>query len=130
MPMYTVSLRSDIPQNKKNQLAKLITDIHCSFTGAPPTFVNVIFSQNVSLENGIEVNVLGNVRKGRTAESNKRLTKEFHQELSKLLNIHPQHMEISLLEIPARWVMEGGEVLPEPGEEGSCEWLQNGHSGE
>ena len=130
MPMYTVSSRSQIPQDKKNQLAKLITDSHCGFTGAPRTFVNVIYSQNVSLERGIAVNVLGNVRKGRTEESNKVLTEELHRDISRLLNIRPQDMELSLMEIPARWVMEGGEVLPEPGEEDACEWLQNGHSGE
>jgi len=128
--MYTVSSKSNIPQDKKNQLAKLIMDIHCDFTGAPPTFVNVIFSQNVSLNTGIEVNVLGNVRKGRTEETNERLTQKLHKDISGLLGMGSQSMEVSLMEIPARWVMEGGEVLPEPGEEDDCDWLQNGHSEE
>ncbi|MGX1770904.1 hypothetical protein ACWIGW_02235 [Nocardia brasiliensis] len=31
----------------------------------------------------------------------------------------PSAVEITLIEFAASWIMEGGEVLPEPGEEGT-----------
>lgn len=102
-------------------------NIHCGLTHAPQTFVNVVYSQNVSLPNGIDINVLGNVRKGRTPEMNAKLTRDMHEGVAHFLNISQNRLELSLFEVNASWVMEGGNILPEPGEEGDCEWLQQQH---
>ena len=86
------------------------------------------FSTNAPLNNGIALNILGTVRKGRTATMNDELQLLMMDKVSELLRIPQLQMEISLFEMPARWIMEGGEILPEPGEEDDCEWLKNGHS--
>lgn len=128
MPLYTISTNSNIPRHQKKEIAKLIMQVHCGITGAPETFVNVIFSNGVPLNDGISVNILGTVRKGRTVEMSQVLQKELIEHISELMNISRLAIELPLFEVPAQWVMEGGEILPEPGEEDQCEWLQKEHS--
>ncbi len=127
MPMYTVTTNKPMAIAKRQALARVIMNIHCGLTHAPQTFVNVVYSQNVSLRKGIAVNILGNVRKGRTSEMNAQLTKEMHEGVASFLNIKQNLLELSLFEVNASWVMEGGNILPEPGEEEDCEWLQQPH---
>lgn len=128
MPLYMVSTQSSIPVSKREELANLIMKVHCGITGAPETFVNVLYMQNVPLSDGISLNIIGNVRKGRTGEMNNTLKEEQIKCISELMKVPEYQMELSLFEVPASWIMEGGEVLPEPGEEDQCEWLQKGHS--
>jgi hypothetical protein len=108
----------------KQQVAQKVVDVHCDLTGAPETLVNVIFSENVPLRPGILHNIGANVRKGRTGDMNETLTQEMLNQLADVLSVSNAAMEISLFEVPAQWIMEGGEILPEPGEEAFCEWPQ------
>ncbi|MCG8671862.1 MAG: hypothetical protein MI867_20830 [Pseudomonadales bacterium] len=127
MPLYTVSSRAPIPDTTKRLMAKLIMDVHCGITGAPQTFVNVIFSEAVPLKRGIAYDVLMGVRKGRTGQMNNELHNTLFKEIVKLLDTSPQMVEMSMIEVPASWIMEGLHILPEPGEEDKCEWLKEGH---
>jgi phenylpyruvate tautomerase PptA (4-oxalocrotonate tautomerase family) len=127
MPLYTVSTGLSLTVPRRKELANLIMEVHCGITGAPKTFVNVLYCENVPLADGITMNVLGTVRKGRTSAMNDTLQKELIQKISDLMKISDLQLELSLFEVPAQWVMEGGEILPEPGEEDQCEWLQKGH---
>lgn len=125
MPMYTVSSRLSVSSNLRQPLAELIMNTHCGLTGAPETFVNVVYSNSVPLHDGIDVQVFAAVRFGRTEDTNKILKERMHNNISELLGMPKNKLEVSLMEVPAAWVMEGGNVLPEPGEEDQCEWLQN-----
>ncbi|OUS27229.1 hypothetical protein A9Q99_15705 [Gammaproteobacteria bacterium 45_16_T64] len=69
------------------------------------------------------MNIFGNVRKGRTPEMNRQLVDALREEILASTKYPSRSLELTLFEVPASWVMEGGEVLPEPGEEESCEWL-------
>lgn len=124
MPLYNISSRTQLTESMKARVAQKVVDVHCGLTDAPETFVNVIFYENVPLRSGILHNVGANVRKGRTSEMNEDLTQEMLTQLAELLEVSNASMEISLFEVPAQWIMEGGEILPEPGEEASCDWLQ------
>ncbi|CAM3850800.1 hypothetical protein [Parendozoicomonas haliclonae] len=128
MPLYTVTTRKSLPDQKREELANLIMNVHCGLTGAPETFVNVMYWENAPLNSGIAINVLGTVRKGRTPDMNQTLQNEMAAKISDLLLLSAGEIEMSLFEMPAQWIMEGGEVLPEPGEEAFCEWLQKGHA--
>lgn len=128
MPLYMVSSHTSIPVPKRVELANLIMNVHCGITGAPETFVNVMFMENTPLKDGVVLNIIGNVRKGRSGEMNDLLRQEQMRQISQVMGVPEFQMELSLFEVPANWVMEGGEVLPEPGEEAMCEWLQKGHS--
>jgi phenylpyruvate tautomerase PptA (4-oxalocrotonate tautomerase family) len=125
MPMYTVSAHSPLPENIRQPLAQLIMKVHCELTGAPETFVQVVMSFGVPLEKKFSLQVFGNVRKGRTADAKQLLAQTLNREIAALLQITSTAVDVSLLEVPASWVMEGGEVLPEPGEEDQCEWLND-----
>lgn len=124
MPLYTVSTTSNTPSTLKKQIAQLIVNVHCRITGAPETFVNVIFSKGVPLKSNTSMHILGSVRKGRTNETSNVLKQELLEKISSLTNTQQSSLDFSLFEVPAQWVMEGGEILPEPGEEDFCEWLQ------
>ncbi len=123
MPMYTVSSHSPLPSDTREEIANLIMNVHCRLTGAPETFVNVVFSHNVPHRRGVKMNIFGNVRKGRTPEMNRQLVDALREEILASTKYPSRSLELTLFEVPASWVMEGGEVLPEPGEEESCEWL-------
>ena len=124
MPMYTVSCRKTISSNLRQPLAEVIMNTHCGLTGAPETFVNVVYSHNVPLHEGIDVQVFAAVRFGRTEDTNTILKANMHKNISELLDIPKNSLEVTLMEVPASWVMEGGNILPEPGEEDQCEWLK------
>lgn len=128
MPLYTISTENSIAVETRGQLANLIMDVHCAITGAPQTFVNVVFSENVPIKPEAKLSILGAVRKGRTAELSMTLQQELIRQIAKHLDVADSEVDLSLFEVPAQWVMEGGEVLPEPGEEALCEWLQKGHA--
>lgn len=123
MPMYTVSTKTPLHDPVKLKIAHAITNIHCELTGAPKSFVNVVFSENVPLRRHVALNIFGNIRKGRTPEMNRELSDSLVSEIGTLSSTAKEAIEISLFEVPATWVVEGGEVLPEPGEEDQCDWL-------
>lgn len=127
MPLYTVSTTNPVPRTQRQAIAQLIMNVHCQLTGAPETFVNVVFSSNVPLENGVVLHVLGAVRKGRTPLMKETLQQAMVERISEFLRVPEFQMQFTMHEVPAQWVMEGGEVLPEPGEEALCEWLQHAH---
>lgn len=128
MPLYTISTANSFDVPTRQQLAQKIVDVHCSITGAPETFVNVVFSHNVDIKANAKLSILGAVRKGRTEQLSNTLQQEMQRSLAELLSIQAQQVDLSLFEVPAQWVMEGGEILPEPGEEALCQWLQQGHA--
>lgn len=128
MPLYTVSTREALDGDVKAKLAMMITDVHCAHTGAPRTFVQVYFAQNLPLAEAVDLNVQASVRAGRSAELNKQVEVDLIQQVADLSGISLNHISFNLFEIPASWVMEGGVILPEPGEE--AEWLEkHGHAG-
>ncbi len=127
MPLYTISTENSLAVETRETLANLIVDVHCTITGAPETFVNVVYSENVPIKADAKMSILGAVRKGRTAELSMTLQKELIRRIAFELDIGDSEVDLSLFEVPAQWVMEGGEILPEPGEEALCEWLQKGH---
>lgn len=127
MPLYTVSTTNSVPRTQRQAISQLIMKVHCELTGAPETFVNVVFSSNVPLKDGVVLHVLGAVRKGRTPLMKDTLQQEMIERICEFMRVPEFQMQFKMHEVPAQWVMEGGEVLPEPGEEALCEWLQQEH---
>ncbi len=123
MPMYNISSAKSLSIKQRQELAEIITQIHCDITQAPPHFVTTIFSQGVPVLRHLHLYILGNVRKGRSAETNAHLTHHLRERICTLFEWPLSKVHVSLIEIPASWVMEGGEILPEPGQEAYCQWL-------
>ena len=122
MPLYLVSSKKILTTSVKHQIANLIVDTHCSITGAPETFVNVVFSEAFPLRKAYDLDILATVRKGRTEEVNQRLKDTLKYEMSEILKLPANRLNTTLTEVPASWVMEGLILMPEPGEEDSCVW--------
>lgn len=128
MPVYTVACRSVLGEQCYADIANAITDTHVGITGAPPEFVNVLFNQNQPLKGGASIAINGNVRSG--GNRNRELTEELREALQKTVanaaKFDAHSVIVELLGFPASWGMEGGEILPEPGDEAA--WLDRGSS--
>lgn len=123
MPVYNIASRHALPHATRKQTADAITDIHCGLTGAPAEFVNVIFMEGHPVKGGHALGVVCNVRKGgnRNAELTESLRLKIRDGVAKATGLPPDKVLATLLGFPASWAMEGGEILPEPGEEAA--WL-------
>lgn len=128
MPVYNVATRRPLSYELRKKTARCITDIHCDLTGAPSEFVNVIFMHGHKLKNGNDLNVICNVRSGgnRNAELTEHLRMQISEGIASVTGLDTNRIEAQLLGFPASWAMEGGEILPEPGEEEA--WLSRTHA--
>lgn len=126
MPVYTLACAEALAQPQRKAVADAITDIHCRVTGAPPEFVNVLFMDGHQIAAGKRIGVLGNVRSGgnRNRELTDSLREQLHAGIAQAAGMAPEALSVDLLGFPASWAMEGGEILPEPGEEAA--WLERG----
>lgn len=123
MPVYTLANRGASNAASNQKIADAIADIHCDTTGAPPEFVNVLFMDNHPLKGGATLSVTGNVRSGgnRNQELTNTLRENLRNGIAHAAGLPNSKVTIELIGFPASWGMEGGEILPEPGEE--AEWL-------
>ena len=124
MPLYRCLVAEGLTSyDQRGAIAKEVTRIHCEVTGAPATFVHTFFAEDADgeLPDGTRAFVFGSIRAGRTPEQKQRLVSEMKTMVSKILGIAEEEAMLATADLPARWVMEGGELLPEPGEEEA--WL-------
>ena len=126
MPVYSITSNKTLPDHSKRQLVDLITDTHCGMTGAPEQFVHVIFSDGIPITGGHELYIHANVRAGRHDVTKQNLRNTLITGSATILQTAPDRIKINLMEIQAKWVMEGGFVMPEPGEED--EWFKKVHA--
>lgn len=121
MPLYTVSTRESLPTETKQKIVDAITEQHCMITEAIPEFVQVFFSEGVPLNKKVDLHLFGSIRSGRTEETKSRMNVAFRHALAQILGSEANRLQCVLSDVPASWVMEGGKILPEPGQEE--EWL-------
>ncbi len=125
MPYYRCVVPKDsIPFEKRQEIAKAFTDVHCESTAAPRTFVHVVFDENLAGKEPIystEYYLDGGNRAGRPAEVTRKLLNDLLQTFAEVANVPADSVSGRITTSPASWAMEGGAVLPEPGEEGA-EW--------
>lgn len=127
MPLYTVSTREPLSGDERAKMAMMITDVHCGHTGAPRTFVQVMFSENVPLYPRTQLHIYASVRAGRDLQTNDNIEEDMVNQTSEIVGISVNQIEYAIFGVPASWIMEGGVILPEPGEE--AEWLkENNHA--
>lgn len=133
MPLYLCASKSGaIPETLKQRISQAVTDVHCHVTGAPPTFVHVFFFEADQLgllqslwegeDSSAPYQLFGNIRSGRTDEVKTALVAGMRQAVAELLEAELSEVVMATKDIEAKWVMEGGDLLPEPGEEEA--WLK------
>ena len=124
MPLYRCALREgSSTEAQRAQIAKEIVRIHCGVTGAPPSFVHAFFHERApeALPDGQAAFVLGTIRWGRTDEQKAEIVSELKRSVANALDCSETEVGVVTVDIPSRWNMEGGALLPEPGEEEA--WL-------
>jgi len=124
MPLYICNaLKGVIDDVAKPKIADDITRIHCDVTGAPPQFVHAFFLEDSpSQPLGDKRAVLfGSIRAGRTDAQKAQIISEMQASVHAHTGIAMEDIEMTTADVPASWVLEGGEIMPEPGEE--AEWL-------
>lgn len=131
MPLYRIALREGTStEAQRAQIAKEIVRVHCAVTGAPPSFVHAFFSESppAALPEGKAAFVLGSIRGGRTDAQKAEIVSKLTRSVSDALGLDPAEVGVVTVDVPSHWIMEGGELLPEPGEEEA--WLaRHRHSG-
>lgn len=125
MPYYRcITPEGAVALDKRRQVAKAFTDIHCGSTGAPRSFVHVEFIETdggASDEFGTPYYVDGRNRAGRPETVKAKLLADLTGAFVSVTGAPADQVGGRIHEAPASWTMEGGSVLPEPGEEGP-EW--------
>ena len=124
MPLYVCNSKAgSIPEEAKAQIADDVTRIHCDVTDAPPTFVHVFFFEDAPHQplGDNTAFLFGSIRHGRTDAQKAQICEEMRASIGAHAGIALSEILVTTRDTPASWVMEGGDILPEPGEEEA--WL-------
>jgi phenylpyruvate tautomerase PptA (4-oxalocrotonate tautomerase family) len=128
MPVYTCTVaESALSADTKRALAGEIARIHSSINHVPSTYVNVAFHELAAdglYTDGVPASpvlVSGWVREGHDEDDTTRLATEIATAVSRICDIDAERVLVVIQPSPARFAVEGGRVLPEPGHEQS--WL-------
>lgn len=122
MPLYSITSNKKISPKNKQQLVDLFTDAHCQIMIAPEQFVHVIFFEGIPIFQNKTLYIHANVRLGRSQDQIDKLCEAFKTGCSRILQVDENQIHINLMEISGKWAMEGGFVMPDPGEED--EWME------
>ena len=124
MPLYRCIVAPGASSyEQRAAIADAVTRAHCEITGGLPLFVHVFFTEDEAgmLPADKRALMLGSIRAGRTAEQKARLVAEIERALAGMLGVAGAQVAVVTVDVPARWVMEGGDILPEPGDEAA--WI-------
>jgi len=124
MPIYTCTTTTlTLTADVKSALAQEMGRIHAEINHVPSTYVNVVFHELPAggvYTDGVPANpvlVSGWVRAGHPEAETTRLATEIAAAVSRIANIAADRVLVVIQSSPARFAVEGGRVLPEPGQE-------------
>jgi phenylpyruvate tautomerase PptA (4-oxalocrotonate tautomerase family) len=131
MPVYTcTTAKGTLSTEVKAQLAAEVTRIHSEVNHVPSTYVNVVFVElpedNVytDAKPARPLIINGWVRTGHPDEETSRLAAEIADAATRVTGIPAARVLTIIGNSPARFAIEGGRALPEPGQEQA--WLAAG----
>lgn len=125
MPLYRVLSRpSLLSEQQRIAFSQDVVDIHCGVTGAPRSFVHVIFAEDDDgkLDDSMEAMVLGTIRNGRNETAKQEIREGLSKALAARVNVDAAKVATLTVDIEASYTMEGGKLLPEPGSPEEEEW--------
>jgi phenylpyruvate tautomerase PptA (4-oxalocrotonate tautomerase family) len=124
MPIYTcTTTESTLPGPIKAALAREIATIHSEINHVPSTYVNVVFHELAADDvytDGVPASpvlVSGWIREGHPKAEVTRLATEIASAVTRLAGVPAERVLVVFESSPASFAVEGGRVLPEPGEE-------------
>jgi phenylpyruvate tautomerase PptA (4-oxalocrotonate tautomerase family) len=130
VPIYQcISPVGLVSDDTRRLVASEVTRIHCSATGAPPAFVNVLFLDvphgnyfTAGLPSRHSL-IVGEIRHGRDVTTRQGLLRDLSQMWTRLTGQSDTELVVALKEIPAENAMEAGLILPAPGDE--SQWFDD-----
>jgi phenylpyruvate tautomerase PptA (4-oxalocrotonate tautomerase family) len=131
MPIYIwTSQEGTFSEERRKALAKAVTDIHVGTTGAPRSFVRILFntypegSGFLAEAPSATVFLLCHIRAGRTIETKHLILKQLNDAAVKIGGISSDALSIVLEEIPPGHGMEFGVIVPGTSLEEEAQWLK------
>ena len=122
MPLYRcTSPQGVLNYSQRAALARAFTDIHCDLTGAPRTFVHVQFLHHPAQTGGMRFELHAGIRAGRDRALADAIIARCKQAVADQTGAPLEAISMRTSSTPASWILEGGRVLPEPGEEAQWE---------
>tara|TARA_S200000501_G_scaffold374279_1_gene423437 strand:+ start:2178 stop:2612 length:435 start_codon:yes stop_codon:yes gene_type:complete len=132
MPTYKVYHHNiTMALEKKESIAKAITELHTKITGADNFFAQVIFHeiyyQNHFIGGKIskdkQIFIIAHIREGRPKNLRKQLLHKITEKISTILSLDNSQIWIYIEELSHINMVEYGHILPEPGKE--KQWVEN-----
>ena len=124
MPIYTcTTTESTLSSDLKAALAAEVGRIHSEINHVPSTYVNVVFHElpadalYTDARPAAPVLMNGWVRAGHPEDETTRLATEIAGAITRITGVPEERVLVVFQSSPARFAVEGGRVLPEPGEE-------------
>jgi phenylpyruvate tautomerase PptA (4-oxalocrotonate tautomerase family) len=125
MPMYQCqSPVGTLSDSVRAEVVKEITRIHCENTGAPSSFVHVVFQDlpdgALYTDNKVDPRtstITCIIRAGRTVETRQQIMKGISAAWSRLTGQPENQLWIAVFEVNSETIMEFGLILPAPGGE-------------
>ena len=128
MPIYTCTTNdSTLSADTKKALATEIARIHSEINHVPSTYVNVVFyelpADSVYTDGAPASPVLvsGWIREGHPKAETTRLAVEIATAVTRVTGVPAERVLMVFETSPASFAVEGGRVLPEPGQEAA--WI-------
>ncbi len=128
MPVYTcTTTESSLTADTKKALAGEIGTIHSAINHVPSTYVNVVFHElpaDSVYTDGLPASpvlVSGWIREGHPKAETTRLATEIAAAVTRITGVPAERVLVVFQSSPASFAVEGGRVLPEPGEEAA--WI-------
>jgi phenylpyruvate tautomerase PptA (4-oxalocrotonate tautomerase family) len=124
VPIYTcTTTETTLTADSKTALAGEIAQFHSAINHVPSTYVNVVFHEllpGAIYTDGrpaAPVLVSGWVRAGHPDADTTRLATEIATAVTRITGVPAERVMVVFVSSPAHYAVEGGRVLPEPGEE-------------
>jgi phenylpyruvate tautomerase PptA (4-oxalocrotonate tautomerase family) len=124
MPIYTcTTTESTLPGPIKAALAGEIATIHSEINHVPSSYVNVVFHElpaDCVYTDGAPASpilVSGWIRDGHPKAEVTRLATEIAAAVTRIAHVPAERVLVVFESSPASFAVEGGRVLPEPGQE-------------
>ena len=130
MPYYRViTPKNALSYEQRQKIALGVTDVHCGISAAPRNFVHTEFLEldetgSFPDDRGRGVKsfdtkyyIAGRNRAGRTDDTISRILNGMLEMFCDITGVDSNEVSGDIIEGKASWTMEGGHILPEPGEE-------------
>jgi phenylpyruvate tautomerase PptA (4-oxalocrotonate tautomerase family) len=127
MPVYTCTTTESTLTADTKELAGEIGAIHSAINHVRSTYVNVVFHElpaDSIYTDGVPANpvlVRGWIREGHPKAETTRLATEIAAAVTRITGVSAERVLVVFQSGPAGFAVEGGRVLPEPGEEAA--WI-------